>query len=319
MKGIDVSEHNGNINWEVVKNNIDFAIVRLGYIGNNENKKDTQFERNFSECKRLGIPVGVYVYNYVKNVDRIKTCANWVVDELRGKELDLPVYIDMEEEKIAYLGKGNLTDLVIAFNTIIESSGRWAGVYANRNWYDNYLNKDEIKRRYTTWIAHYGVPENKYEGQYDILQYSESGKMSGIVGSNTDLNIMYRNIISEIRGSKPEPQPPKKSNEEIAREVINGLWGNGEERRNRIENAGYNYNDIQRIVNDMLKPQISYYKAVSSRYSSIVDALNSIGVNSSFDNRKRIAIKNGINNYVGSAVQNERLLAKLKAGKLIKV
>lgn len=318
MRGIDVSQHNGNINWEIVKNNIDFAIVRLGYIGNEEVKKDTQFDRNFSECKRLGIPVGVYVYNYVKSVDRIKTCANWVLDELQGKALDLPVYIDMEAQKIAYLGKGNLTDLCIAFNSIIESSGRWAGVYANLNWYNNYLNKDEIKRRYTTWIAHYGVPKDKYEGQYDILQYSESGRMSGISGGNVDLNIMYRDLVKEITGNK-SPEPSKKSIDEISREVINGEWGNGEDRKNRLTSMGYNYQEVQNKVNEMIKPKVRYYKSVSRSCLSLVDALNSIGVNSSFDNRKRIAQKNGINNYVGSAVQNNRLLDRLKAGRLIEV
>ena len=191
MNGIDVWEGNGNIDWDTV--DTDFAILRLGYIGNNENKKDTTFERNYRECKRLGIPVGVYVYNYAKSIDRVEQCARWVIDELKGKSFELPVYIDMEQESITYLGRDYLTSICVAFNTIIENAGFKAGVYANRNWFDNYLNKDILKAKYSTWIAHYKIKTDKYKGEYDILQYSESGKVNGISGT-VDLNIMYYNI-----------------------------------------------------------------------------------------------------------------------------
>ncbi len=112
---------------------------------------------------------------------------------------------------------------------------------------------------------------------------------------------------------------PKKSIDEVAQEVINGNWGNGEERRKRLTEAGYNYNEVQAKVNEILGVnQVKYYPACSQSYTSIVDALNSIGVNSSYTNRKAIAIKNGISNYIGSSHQNILLLNKLKAGKLIK-
>lgn len=189
-KGIDVWEGN-NIDWNCVET--DFAILRLGYIGNNENKKDSKFEQNYNECKRRGIPIGVYVYNYVKSIDRAQTCAEWVVNQLQGKNFELPIYIDMEETKIAYLGKDYLTSICIAFNTIIENAGFKAGVYANRNWFDNYLNKETLKEKYNTWIAHYGVKIDKYEGEYNILQYSESGKLQGISGE-VDLNVMYDDL-----------------------------------------------------------------------------------------------------------------------------
>lgn len=203
MKGIDVSQHNGRIDWQKVKNSgIEFAILRLGWIGNKNNHTlDTTFERNYNECKRLGIPVGVYVYNYCSSVDRIKSGANWTIQKLQGKKLDLPVYIDMEDASIKGLGKNTLTNMCIAFNSIIEAAHLWAGVYANLDWFNNYLNKNEIKRRYTTWIAHYGVSINKYKGQYDMLQYTSSGRVSGISG-NVDMNELYRNLVAEINGNK---------------------------------------------------------------------------------------------------------------------
>ncbi|WP_276703428.1 GH25 family lysozyme [Romboutsia ilealis] len=372
-KGIDVSHYDGNINWRIVKEHIDFAILRLGWIGNTHHELDTKFEIYYNECKREGIPIGIYVYNYCNTPETAKIGANWAVNHLKGKHIDLPVYIDMEDISIEHLGRKTLTDICIAFNKVIQDAGYWAGVYANLNWYTNYLNKDIIKERYTTWIADYGVSEDRFEGQYDMLQYSETGRVPGI-SSNVDMNIMYRDLINEIKGSGTDPDPDpgtdkktieelakeviagqwgsgeerktrltnagydyeavqakvneilqstdRKTVEELAKEVIAGQWGNGEERKTRLTNAGYDYAAVQAKVNEMLEENTSttnYYKAVSSTYNSIVEALNSIGVDSSFNNRKQIAIKNGINDYTGTAEQNIELLNKLKDGKLIEI
>lgn len=287
LKGIDVSEHNGTINWNSVRSQIDFAILRLGWIGNHNNHTiDRQFERNYSECKRLGIPVGVYVYNYCVNENSARSGANWTIEKLRGKILELPVYIDMEDQSGTTLGKDMNTNICIAFNTIIEQSGKWAGVYANLNWFNNYLHKDIIKQKYTTWIAHYGVSEDKYKGQYDMLQYSSKGIVNGISG-NVDMNVMYRDLIAEIVGNKQEEtvRPVKKSVDEIAREIIDGHWGNGEDRKRRLEEAGYNYQEVQNKVNELLgannKPQPVYYivksgdnlSTIAKRYGTTVNQL----------------------------------------------
>lgn len=319
-KGIDVSHFQGNIDWNKVKGNIDFAILRLGWIGNNNNHTlDTKFETYYNACKSTGIPIGIYVYNYCNSEDTVKSGAEWTVNQLKDKGIDLPIYIDMEDRSIENLGKDKLTSICIAFNTVIENAGYWAGVYANLNWYTNYLNKDTIKARYTTWVAHYGISQDRYVGQYDMLQYSDTGKISGISG-NVDMDIMYRDLINEIKESNTGTD--RKTVEELAREVIAGKWGNGEERKIKLTNAGYDYSAVQAKVNEILGVDTSitnYYPAISSSYNSIVEALKSIGVDSSFNNRKKIAVKNGINNYTGTATQNIELLDKLKAGRLIKV
>lgn len=319
-KGIDVSHFQGNIDWNKVKGNIDFAILRLGWIGNNNNHTlDTKFETYYNACKSTGIPIGIYVYNYCNSEDTVKSGAEWTVNQLKDKGIDLPIYIDMEDRSIENLGKDKLTSICIAFNTVIENAGYWAGVYANLNWYTNYLNKDTIKARYTTWVAHYGISQDRYVGQYDMLQYSDTGKISGISG-NVDMDIMYRDLINEIKESNTGTD--RKTVEELAREVIAGKWGNGEERKIKLTNAGYDYSAVQAKVNEILGVDTSitnYYPAISSDYNSIVEALKSIGVDSSFNNRKKIAVKNGINNYTGTATQNIEILDKLKAGRLIKV
>ena len=252
MFGIDVSTFQGNINWDKVKSQIEFAILRLGWIGNKNNHTlDTKFERNYSECKRLGIPVGVYVYNYCNSEETAKSGAEWTLQQLAGKSLELPVYIDMEDSSISGLGKDKLTNICIAFNTVIENAGLWAGVYANKDWFDNKLNKDTIKSKYTTWIAHYTSGTNKYQGEYDIWQNSSSGKINGISG-NTDTNYMYRDLIAEIGNKTPSIPVNTKSIEELAAEVINGQWGNGNDRKSALQNAGYDYNAVQDRVNELL-------------------------------------------------------------------
>ncbi len=303
MKGIDVSTWQGTIDWNRVKPQIDFAIIRLGYTSNKGNHTlDKQFERNYAECKRLGIPVGVYVYNYATTEEKARDGANWTIGHLKNKSLDLPVFLDMEDTTLQGLGKVRNTNICIAFNTIIEQNGFWAGVYANLNWFTNFLNKDEIKKKYVTWIAHYGVNLNKYRGQYDMLQYASNGTIAGING-NVDMNIMYRDLIADIRNSasKPAPQEPKKSNDEIANEVINGLWGNGEDRKRRLTQAGYNYEDIQHKVNELLKtPKEKTYtvkkgdtlSGIAKKFGTTVDYL-----------AKKNGIKNKNKIYVGQVIK----------------
>ncbi len=216
MFGIDVSQYQSRIDWNKVKNKIDFAILRLGWIGNKNNHTlDTEFERNYSECKRLKIPIGAYIYNYCNSEETIKEGANWTLQRLKDKTLNLPIYLDMEDSSIIKLGKNKLTNMCIAFNTVIENARLRAGVYANKNWFDNYLNKDEIKKRYTTWIANYSLSEEEqYKGIYDMWQNSNSAKIDGING-NVDTNYLYKDLIIEFENKEPEVENEKKGDEQV--------------------------------------------------------------------------------------------------------
>ena len=119
-----------------------------------------------------------------------------------------------------------------------------------------------------------------------------------------------------------EPVVAKKSVEEIAKEVLNGKWGNGEDRKKRLTAAGYNYTEVQNAVNALskksTKPAVNYYPKYTGSSVSIVTALNSLKINSSFSHRKKIAKANSITLYVGSASQNSKMVKLLKQGKLIK-
>lgn len=316
-KGIDVSYHQGTINWSKVKAaGIEFAILRIGY-GMYDNQKDAQFENNYKNARAAGVPVGVYHYSYATSVAEAEREANLVVKWLNGRDLEYPVYFDIEDNSMAGLGKSTLNAMCRAFCEIIENAGYWAGIYSNKNWATNIISGAELGKDYTYWIAQYN-DKCTYNGPYAIWQYSSSGKVNGISG-NVDMNYQYAEVGGKVGASSGTSTPSKKSNEEIANEVIAGKWGNGNNRKNRLAAAGYDCNAIQNIVNQKLGATgTSYYKKYTGSSVSIVDALKAIGVDSSMNNRKKIAKANGISNYSGTASQNTKLLNLLKQGKLKK-
>ena len=251
LKGIDVSGSQGNIEWTTLKEKTDtkFTIIKLGNIyDEDENYIDSKFEKNYKECIKNNIPVGVYVYNYCNSIETLKRGANWVLEVLNKRALNLPVYLDMEDKTIVSEGKEALTNQCNEFAKILTNAGYEAGVYANLNWFENYLEAKEFNSNISVWVAQY-YKECEYEGKYDIWQYSSSGKVDGISG-NVDMNYLYNeNIIKNTDNNGPED----KTIDELAQEVIDGKWGNGEDRKKRLEEAGYNYNKIQDKVNEILE------------------------------------------------------------------
>lgn len=249
-KVIDVSEHQGIIDWEKVKPQIDGAILRCGYGINYAKQDDAMFRRNADECTRLGIPFGVYLYSYADTVEEAKSEAAHVLRLVRGYKLAYPVYLDLEEPGT----EAGAVERAKVFGDIIEQAGYWCGVYANLNWWDNYLPGLD---RFTKWVAQYNN-ECQYDGPYlDIWQYTSKGKVYGIDG-NVDMNECYRDLPAEILGGKgntpaPAPAPAKKTVEELAQEVLDGKWDNGYERKKKLIAAGYDYDAVQDAVNAKLK------------------------------------------------------------------
>lgn len=245
---IDVSEHNGVIDWEKVMYHIDGAILRCGYGSDYTHQDDTQFKRNADECTRLGIPFGVYIYSYAKTTDRAKSEAAHVLRLIEGYKLAYPVYLDLEEPGT----QDGAVERARVFGEIIEKAGYWCGIYANLNWWENHLRGLE---RFTKWVAQY-YKECQYTGSHlDIWQYTSKGNVLGIKG-NVDMNECYRDFPAEIGGAKAEEvmtPPSKKSIVELVEEVLDGKWGNGDDRKNRLTAAGYNYNEVQNAVNEKLK------------------------------------------------------------------
>ena len=189
---IDVSKHQGIIDWEKVKGQIDGAIIRCGYGDNIASQDDVQFKRNADECTRLNIPFGVYIYSYAKTAEQAKSEAEHVLRKIKGYDLSLPVYLDLEE---AGTERGAVERAII-FGDIIEKAGYWCGIYANLNWWQKYLGSK--LDRFTKWVARYSPEKPNIQGM-DMWQYSSVGTINGISGK-VDMNICYRNFISEIKG-----------------------------------------------------------------------------------------------------------------------
>lgn len=254
MKVIDVSKHQGRIDWKKLKGKIDGAIIRCGYGSDKVNQDDERFKENADACIQLGIPFGVYLYSYAKTVEGAKSEAAHVIRLLKpykGK-LSFPVYYDLEE---AGTQKGAV-ERAIVFGDIIEAEGYWCGIYANQHWWRNYL-KNGLDR-FTKWVAKYSTEKpTGISGTYDIWQYTSDGKLDGIAG-RVDMNFCYRDFPYEMNGAVKAPVEEKKSNEDIAKEVIEGKWGIGIERKNKLTQAGYDYKAIQAVVNDKLTGDVWY-------------------------------------------------------------
>ena len=249
IKGIDVSEFQGSIDWSKVKNDgIEFAILKLGNIYDYDaNYKDSKFDTNYENAKAQGIKVGAYIYNYCNTVDTLKKGVEWALGKLDGKKLDMPIYLDMEDKDIQGETVETLTNQCNEFAKCVKNKGCKAGVYANVNWLKNKLNPSEFDKDISVWAAQYYM-ECQYTGKYDIWQYTSSGKVDGVSG-NCDMDYLYNeNIINENENQGES----EKTIEELSKEVIDGKWGDGEDRKKRLEEAGYDYDAVQDRVNEIL-------------------------------------------------------------------
>lgn len=196
MKGIDVSRHNGAINWQCVKGaGIEFAILRAGF-GKLVSQKDTTFEENYAEAKAVGIPVGAYWYSYATTVEEARQEAEICISVLRGKQFEFPIYFDLEEQRSLRTGKANCSAMVRAFCGALEQAGYWAGLYTSRSYLGTHI-EDDIKSRYALWVAEWGSKLN-YSGAVGIWQYSDKGKVDGI-NASTDLDECYVDYPAKIK------------------------------------------------------------------------------------------------------------------------
>ena len=197
MRGIDVSKHNGAVNWSHVKaDGVQFAILRAGY-GKEVSQKDAQFEANYAGCKAQGIPCGAYWYSYASTPAEARQEAAVCLSVLKGKTFAFPIYFDIEEQKVLAQGKTACTAIAKAFLETVEKAGYFVGIYSSKSYLESCFT-EELRTRYAVWVAHYGVEKTTYHGQYGIWQKSSTGKVSGIRG-NVDMNECYTDYPAVIR------------------------------------------------------------------------------------------------------------------------
>ena len=196
--GIDVSKHNGTIDWAAVKNSgVSYVIIRCGYRGYTQGSLiiDPKFEQNIKGATAAGLKVGVYFFSQaVDEVEAVEE-ASFVLDAVKGYKISYPIYLDVEYSGAAGnkgradgLSKSARTSVCKAFCETIRSGGYTAGVYANRTWLETMLDPSQISS-HKIWLAQYAAAPT-YKGRYDMWQYKSTGKVSGITG-NVDMNLSY--------------------------------------------------------------------------------------------------------------------------------
>lgn len=261
--GLDLSVHNGNVNFGNVAKDNDFVILRAGY-GSADSQKDGRFEEYYKQAKARGLKVGAYLYSYALNTNQALDEAKQFCKWLKGKTFELPVYIDMEDadqykQKHGMPSNAILSAICETFCDYMETQGYYTGIYASESWLKNQLARVVNKNKFDLWCANWGTNNGTLQsdksGTYKLHQFTSMYKLDG---KRFDRNVCYFDYASLIKDrgfngfNSSTPEPIKKTNDEIATEVISGKWGNGEERKNALTKAGYDYNTIQSIVNTRL-------------------------------------------------------------------
>ena len=199
---VDISEFQQGINFNKMKNDgIKAVIIRAGY-GRESSQKDCMFESHYRNAKAAGLKIGVYWYSYADSVSDAEKEAKACLECIKNKSIDMPIYYDLEDNSQIGLGKVRLTEIAERFCETVKKSGYKAGVYANLNWFNNYLDYNKLKANYSIWLAQYN---DKAELACDIWQNSSTGKVSGY-GGNIDTNVIYNDNIfgkSESKVAKP--------------------------------------------------------------------------------------------------------------------
>ena len=186
IKAIDISTWQQNVDFNKVKaSGITAVLIRAGF-GREISQKDSQFENHYRGAKAAGLKVGAYWYSYANTITDAAREAAACLACIEGKSFDLPIYYDMEESSQTGYGKSTLTAMATSFCEAIKAGGYRAGVYANLNWFNNYLNYSSLKSRYSIWLAQWS---SSHSLSCDIWQYGDDGTVPGISGS-VDMNII---------------------------------------------------------------------------------------------------------------------------------
>lgn len=201
--GIDVSSHNGNINWNDVAGEVDFAFIRAGYRGYADASLnlDKSLNQNLKDANESSVPVGVYFFSQATSVEEAEEEAEFVIKAVRHYKIDLPIAIDIEyaynkDGKFsgrlynAKLSKKETAKIINAFCKRVEKAGYTSAVYASSSFFKSVIDTKSLNDSICIWVADYN--ENiTYGGDYDIWQYTKRGKCNGVNSKYVDKNYWY--------------------------------------------------------------------------------------------------------------------------------
>ncbi len=284
MKGIDVSKWQGSIDFDKVKAaGVKFVILRAG-LGKSASQKDIMFEKYYAKAKAAGLKVGAYWYSYATTLADVLAEAKACVEVLKEKQFEFPIYFDLEEASQFANGSSFCNSLVQTFCSELENNGYFTGLYMSRSPLTTHISSS-VKDNYALWVAEYSSRCN-YGGSYGMWQYSGSGRVNGIYG-DVDMDwsyIDYSGIIkskgfnNSPKSGTTTPSTPTKTVDELAKEVLAGQWGNGDDRIQRLKAAGYDPDEVQKKVNELLYGSGS----TSTRTYTVVSGDNLTAIASKF-------------------------------------
>ncbi len=216
-KGIDISEHNGNINFANVASSVDFVVIRAGFaeekiVNGVDRYQDSKFIKNVEECEKYNIPYALYLYSYANYVtgnydsasleaEHMKNLIKKITSKGYYPTLQPTIYFDQEDSSISNLGSKTLTASINEFCRIMNNNGQTCGVYANQNWLDNRVDINNIVAKnhkvwvaqwpgYNTYAAALSSKSSYTKTPHNIWQFTSNGSISGISG-RVDLDIGY--------------------------------------------------------------------------------------------------------------------------------
>lgn len=196
-KGIDVSSHQGEVDFQkVAKDGISFVILNAGY-GRSVTQKSIYFDGNYEKAKTAGLMIGAYWYSYAVSAADAVAEAQACIEAIKGKELDLPVFIDIEEQSQFAKGREFCSAVADAFCGEITKHGYKAGIYISYSPLMDYISP-EMREKYPVWVAQYHT-ECQYKDAA-IWQYTDNGRVDGITGA-VDINYLMDDTI--ISSKKP--------------------------------------------------------------------------------------------------------------------
>lgn len=257
FKVIDISNFQGTIDFAKVKaDGIKGVIAKCGYRGAEDGKlkEDSRFLEHIRNAYKAGLPVGIYMFTQAITADEGKAEADYAVSMWKKADVPISFPITIDTENVfydkngkRYPGRANglttakRTEAVKAFCDRIKELGYEPTIYASTSWLNGKL--DMSKLPYKVWVAQY-ASKCEYKGEYVLWQYTSQGKINGIA-ERVDISHCY------IEPKEVPCPKPKKTIDELANEVIEGKWGKGDERKQRLTEAGYDYDAVQKRINEI--------------------------------------------------------------------
>lgn len=210
--GMDVSQHNGKINFKKAKRDgIEFVFIRVGYTGYTKSSfslnLDKKYKTYIKDATKAGLKVGVYWYSQSTKVSEAKKEANALLKAIKGYSITMPVVFDYEFADTkkgrldsAKLSKTNMTANALAFLNTVSNAGYDACIYASENFLGEHLYANQISSNFKVWLANYSSKTN-YKGDYEFWQHTAKGRVSGMRG-NVDINFWYKGENSTYLGTQ---------------------------------------------------------------------------------------------------------------------